>query len=590
MPMPKLYPPKGTILHALMKLWRPSTHFSAYHGSRFTQTAEWDSKKAITDDNLRGFLGATNDETRTYKADEFAIGALRCIDMCNLGFFRDAIVRRETGRDIVYPAHRDHSAHTVYNYLLGWLVFEHSETFRRLFGRSLCIRLKALWPKDQPEDLTTLTRGVEDGATKAARAKADAVARKYFGNAWFFASLLHDIGYLLEGSLTLLSAEVEEVHVKRGAGVLNDFFQHRFWFEIDTDIKSALPLIEHLQRERSREPRSYRGGKPATIGEIRDLVMSPPGDPWAFRFDRTFGGTLSALADQLSFLGDVKHLAPKGDNLPGDAFEVWAKHYEKSGAQAMATRIRLVRGVFKDQVWLGMDGGTKPRVLDHGVVGGLILLHHASYLAHLEGLARFGMDNQARVGVAAHRLASDLTRVLCHFGVVTPKDWEERTKNPAKKPKEKPAELSGSVFWWTAAVWGSAACALHNVLQIPETVERVDKLQPADGTRLGGLTFDEDPLTALGLVVDIVQEWDRFDVDPSGVLSGVLPIEGRDVDCSLPAAGGLVLNFTKALKEKKKKKESMERALEAAFGKPDTKDATKGWPGQLRGIVRIKGL
>jgi hypothetical protein len=43
------------------------------------------------------------------------------------------------------------------------------------------------------------------------------------------------------------------------------------------------------------------------------------------------------------------------------------------------------------------------------------------------------------------------------------------------------------------------------------------------------LQLDEDPLAYLGILVDCIQEWDRYTVSRESVIAGVLPLQGADV-------------------------------------------------------------
>jgi hypothetical protein len=55
--------------------------------------------------------------------------------------------------EIDYDKHRDHAVHTVYNYLLGWYIFDHLQevrkSFRQIFENKLEIGLNASYREEE---------------------------------------------------------------------------------------------------------------------------------------------------------------------------------------------------------------------------------------------------------------------------------------------------------------------------------------------------------------------------------------------------------------------------------------------------------
>jgi hypothetical protein len=66
------------------------------------------------------FLQATTDEVRTITSHRVAECILKQIGLSDTMQFREAVLRRELYGNIAYQGQRDHSAHTLNNYLLGW--------------------------------------------------------------------------------------------------------------------------------------------------------------------------------------------------------------------------------------------------------------------------------------------------------------------------------------------------------------------------------------------------------------------------------------------------------------------------------------
>lgn len=105
----------------------------------------FDSKESYIQEDLYNFFYAVLDEIRIKTANAFSEYALSISDIGDLSYFRDTTTRREIVADIDYNRHRDHAAHTLYNYILGWYFFEKSEkvqdAFFKYFDEKLNINL-----------------------------------------------------------------------------------------------------------------------------------------------------------------------------------------------------------------------------------------------------------------------------------------------------------------------------------------------------------------------------------------------------------------------------------------------------------------
>lgn len=172
---------------------------------------------------------------------------------------------------------------------------------------------------------------------------------------------------------------------------------------------------------------------------------------------------ISYLRDSgAALLGDALGIP----NLPSDAFTLWALNYRHFGQGEMATRMDNLATALDAFVDQGLPHSTV-RVLDHGVSGGLLLLKYSTLWFCLYG------------AINSTRQATDA------------RDEEVRNKLIAVCNRPSPV-----THWWRSVVWATAAVALHNVQQT--------KGWPSEPLRLDG-----DPLAYLGILVDILQEWDR---------------------------------------------------------------------------------
>ena len=102
--------------------------------------------KVYIQEDLFDFFGAVLDEVRLKKANDFAEYALYISDNEDLAYFRNTVAKREITADIDYDRQRDHAVHTLYNYLLGWYIFEYSEKLRDAFRSHFEGKLKIYPP------------------------------------------------------------------------------------------------------------------------------------------------------------------------------------------------------------------------------------------------------------------------------------------------------------------------------------------------------------------------------------------------------------------------------------------------------------
>ena len=395
--------------------------------------------------------------------------------------FREAVLRRELSGEMAYDKQRDHSSHTLYNYLLGWYFF--------IFCPNMKEALRAEFEK----------RGVPNDHLEPFQLIA-----KYFGSVWQYTSLLHDIGYMFEGSLSRMSFEDSSSQAAIGAQIAHQHFDRAIWLDYNID----------LSVERSQ-----------LLDQLGDQFEPPS-------FDQT--NAIASIADRLRCLGDLRGLLPhvhdalrqgglsdgrkpEADCLTLDAFVLWSHHYERFDNPRMAQRFRSLRKVFNGLIDVGLpDVGI--RMLDHGVCGGLLQLLASTYYYRLR----------------AGALSTTEPRSLLASRVVDSGGW-----SPA--------------FWWTGIVWGTAAVVLHNIQQMSDA-GKIDSGWP------GKLSLSGDPLAYLGVLVDILQEWNRYSVKKA---IGREPIQGIEVQLGVQD-GKILVRFEEPESGKRAKKvvKGLDEALE----------------------------
>jgi len=401
------------------------------------------------------------DEVRLWHANSYSKAILRIIDLDDADHFRQGLLRREITGNMAYQQQRDHSAHTLNNYILGWHFFTNSNEVNKAISNHFDIR----------------------GVGKQ-------LVRERFGNLWPFVSLLHDLGYLFEGRINPLDTAIQDKQVNVGAEVAQDYFSHRFWTECRVDSMYDRRRILELSKVEIPDFSNR------SVAGISDSLRSI-GDLETFR---------KAIKEErdMNVPAKYKDYLSEDYGLPGDAFDLWERHYEYYGLNKMVERIKSLRRAFNSLIQEGLNG---MRMLDHGVCSGLLLLQYSSFYFKV----RYGL-------LAANPRFTPADKLM----------WE-RFDAATSKPSSAsylPASYS-PLWWWRSVLWGTAATAMHNVLQLQ------NKLPKA--LRQDKLSLEDDPLAYLGIMVDIIQEWDRYGVSRETVILGNLPLQGVDVEMALDA-------------------------------------------------------
>ncbi|GAB4394341.1 MAG: hypothetical protein Tsb0032_18600 [Kiloniellaceae bacterium] len=162
-------------------------------------------------------------------------------------------------------------------------------------------------------------------------------------------------------------------------------------------------------------------------------------------------------------------------------FDLWAENYFFFKNEKMGQAIRLLKKDFSKLQTQGLGKGG-PVIFDHGVCSGLILFHFVTYY--------YLLDISLSSPMGGHGL-SDIKR-----------------RYDLKEKGEMTIDL-----WWSGLVWATAATAIHNRYQALGT-----ESGPAASDEVGmqtKLSLEDDPLAYLGIMVDELQFWDRFNVfDP----------------------------------------------------------------------------
>jgi hypothetical protein len=82
---------------------------------------------------IGNWLAATRDEDRLHFAEDYATLVLAVTGIDDANWFRRGVWLKETIPEIQYSGQRDHSVHTLHNYLLGWHFFTNSDAVKQQF-------------------------------------------------------------------------------------------------------------------------------------------------------------------------------------------------------------------------------------------------------------------------------------------------------------------------------------------------------------------------------------------------------------------------------------------------------------------------
>lgn len=393
------------------------------------------------------FLDARMDEIRLFKAGSLVLEVLKETDYDDMEFFREGVLKRESSGVISYQGQRDHSAHTLYNWLLGWYIYEHNAEVRKQMSDHISSRRR--WDNQQHDEVV------------------------FFSHVWQFTSLLHDIGYIFEGNIASTDANTRSDQAEIGMRVTKDYLESKFWMSFGfSSMHERYQLKEKLNLKYPEIKHDL------SIVEIADYLCS------LGKLDELHSNVRHQLINRCKYGNDALQ-----DVLHGDAFDLWIANYEYYEQSGMAIRFKALREIFETLLFNGIKG-FGVRVLDHGVCGGLLQLlistRYYNIVYAIENLTK-GQDK------------ATVDPILQKF----------KNRNP-------PYEYD-CLYWWTGIVWATASVAIHNLQQSP-------KLWPNDSFKKLELT--EDPLAYLGILVDLLQEFDRYSVFPN---KDKAPLQNTDV-------------------------------------------------------------
>jgi hypothetical protein len=280
---------------------------------------------------------------------------------------------------------------------------------------------------------------------------------------------------MFEGGLPSLGFRESTEQAAIGVRAARDYFHRQIWTDCNLDVPYLRSSLFSILGE-SLIPPPFENCD--TLGEIAGQLQ----------FVGTDVSTLGeSVCKELDSLGISPTHQPVFDEFSTDAFELWAHHYKRFECPGMAQRILSMRNVFNGLIDDGLPG-VDLRLLDHGVCSGLLLIMASTYYYRVYVQAK---KHEATSALAKRFVGED--------------------------PRNQPASPA---FWWTGIVWATAATALHNIQQMSDA----NKLDPGWP---GQLDLDDDPIAYLGVLVDILEEWDRYSVFKA---LDAEPIQGTEVE------------------------------------------------------------
>ena len=400
--------------------------------------------------NIKDFLFATLDEVRLRFAEKITKQILYITDIDDAAYFRNGLIRKEVTGEFIYSGQRDHSVHTLYNYLMGWYIFSHNKQIKTSLEKHFKQRVN-----DYGE------RGITSN----------------FAEVWPFVSLLHDIGYLFEGSLDFINPDIYCNQLQTGINIVTEFFQHRIWEEAGFDSIFDRELIKkninNLNFDLNFNNNSFREvfSTLRYLGNIKELYS------WYIEECRS------------------KNLIYCNEEFIGDAFELWKQNYQFFENTKMYKQLELLRQAFIHTIDEGRPDNNL-RIFNHGICSGLILLLFST---------RWYLLYRCLTKTQNSKLIKQKEKFE-HTIYREHAEWDP-------------------LWWWGGIVWATAATAIHDLQQ--------DRNLYSDSHNdIPKLNLDDDPLAYLGILVDCIQEWDRSTIRKVSTLSGPTPIQGKDMALS----------------------------------------------------------
>lgn len=153
-------------------------------------------KKGIVGNVIPRFLDARMDQVRIYHALHASRALLETVRAGEAFAFQEAVLAKERSKEIAYHSQRDHTCHTLNNFILGWYIYENSAPLRKSFSE---VFEKRKFGIGRPDHIR-------------------------FAAVWIYVSLLHDIGYIFEGDFSKPAAFKKHEGIKAAIKCLKDHF------------------------------------------------------------------------------------------------------------------------------------------------------------------------------------------------------------------------------------------------------------------------------------------------------------------------------------------------------------------------------
>jgi hypothetical protein len=475
--------------------------------------------EVVIQKDLFDFFKAVLDEVRIKRANAFAEYALYISDNEDLAYFRDTATKREIVADIDYNKQRDHAVHTLYNYILGWYIFEHSIELQRAFQNYFAASGIDISPGAvlaHKAFYGEYGRFCEIGKVEFDNS---IVIFNEFADIWHIASLLHDVGYILEGTLSSASPEVENARIVNGSKIIHDYFNHYFWKVFEVDFRVAKNIAKTLgvvvPDFKNAESLSSLGDHLCDIGSCENLRKQ-----------------LEASTDEKFNISSYKLMESYGLNL--EAISIWKKYYQVYGSSKMQDILHVVEKIYRNNIWVGADLGK--RNLDHGICSGLIVLQALTFFRELYwGFSTTKWNDFHKKQKKLENIDDETIQTSCNIVSETMfHHIQDRITHIPKRIKIIRGKFR-SESWFKKVLWATASVAIHNIIQSEDYRSELKKHFKDDNDKnrhINNLKIGlDDPLAFLGVLVDILQEWDRYTVMKRGesIFSGSELLQSIDV-------------------------------------------------------------
>ena len=181
----------------------------------------------------------------------------------------------------------------------------------------------------------------------------------------------------------------------------------------------------------------------------------------------------------------------------------------------------------------------EPRNLDHGVCSGLILLQALLFVREL--FLGFQSTNKKEYSDFEKAQTNPKTSKPVPYQMVSKETFDNIRNGIVVEPKRITIRYPNGEFkiddWFSKVCWATSSAAIHSLIQLPDYRKEcqkhilINENLPEDKKENLKIDLKDDSLAFLGILVDKLQEWDRYKVRIRGAsaFTGEEPLQSTQI-------------------------------------------------------------